>query len=336
MRPAYYVTMFLVAACIAPSKAKLASGCAERLSIPAYVIQETAGAGTCPSEEKLNEAKHQLRMSVLSSLTNCSNVSSCSDLPTNSPNGYYWIQPATGQPAVQVYCDFDQQCGCAGRSSGAWTRVRLLNMSDPDQQCPRTWLTKTSPRGLRSCGKVSTSQDCISTHFPTNGMTYSRVCGRITAYHDGAPDGFNTDPNPSIETPYLDGLSLTYGAAGSRQHIWSFVAAVGEGDYPAIWRCDCSSAASWGLTTPPYVGNNYFCDTGNHAPDWQYDITYYNDTLWDGEGCQRGSTCCQFNNPPQFCATLPQPTTQDLELRNCHYASGGYNTLVNLIEIFVQ
>lgn len=332
MYPVYI--MLLAAACITQSKTKLASGCDGTLSVPAYVIEDTP-TGSCPSEARLNEAKNQLRTRISSSLSNCSNISSCSDLPPNSSNGYYWIRPTAGQPAVQAHCNFDRQCGCTDRNPGAWTRLSLLNMSNPDQQCPNTWLTQTSPTGIRSCGKASTSQDCVSTQFPTNGMTYSRVCGRITAYHDGAPDGFNTN-NASIESPYLDGLSLTYGVAGSRQHVWSFIAAVGEGDYPSVWLCDCSSTASWGQTVPSYVGNNYFCDTGNHAPDWVYGTTYYDDPLWDGEGCQRGSTCCQFNNPPQFCTTLPQPTTQDLELRNCHYASGGYNTLINLVEIYVQ
>ena len=39
-------------------------------------------------------------------------------------------------------------------------------------------------------------------------------------------------------------------------------------------------------------------------------------------GCGGTSTCCQFNNPPWFCKQLPQPTTDDIELRLC--ANGSY------------
>ena len=34
-------------------------------------------------------------------------------------------------------------------------------------------------------------------------------------------------------------------------------------------------------------------------------------------GCSGGSSCCQFNNPPWFCKTLPQ-STDDLEIRICN------------------
>ena len=48
------------------------------------------------------------------------------------------------------------------------------------------------------------------------------------AYQYGAVDAFNDLSNPNIETSYLDGLSLTHGALGSRQHVWSFVMSAGE------------------------------------------------------------------------------------------------------------
>ena len=39
--------------------------------------------------------------------------------------------------------------------------------------------------------------------------------------------------------------------------------------------------------------------------------------MWDGKGRRGSSTCCEFNNPPLFCKDLPQPTTDDIELRLC-------------------
>ena len=44
-----------------------------------------------------------------------------------------------------------------------------------------------------------------------------------------------------------------------------------------------------------------------------------NDTLWDGEDCHSSSSCCSLHNPPYFTKSLGQSTTDDLELRRCHY-----------------
>ena len=66
------------------------------------------------------------------------------------------------------------------------------------------------------------------------------------------------------------------------------------------------------------------------------DTTFYqDDPLWDGAGCSSLSTCCQFNSPPWFCRALPQPTTDDLEVRICH-ARGLEDTPVQLVEFYVQ
>ena len=63
--------------------------------------------------------------------------------------------------------------------------------------------------------------------------------------------------------------------------------------------------------------------------------------LWDGQGCAGSSACCEFNNPPWFCKQLPQPTTEDIEIRTMGTAVGRFSleeedTPVQLIEIFVQ
>ena len=60
--------------------------------------------------------------------------------------------------------------------------------------------------------------------------------------------------------------------------------------------------------------------------------------LWDGEGCVPTSTCCEFNRPPWFCTTLPQSTTDDLELRICHGGdlSADEDTVISLVDISVM
>jgi len=212
-------------------------------------------------------------------------------------------------------------CPCGG--PGFWTRIAHLNMSDSSQQCPPNWNLTTTP--VRGCGR-STGNGCDSAVFSSKGLPYSRVCGRVNVYQKGSTDGFGhyllVNKSVGLEGPYIDGVSLTHGPAGSRQHIWSFVATLYEftdGNYIAP-TCSCSnSAIEWPYTIPPFVNNSYFCDSGHHGPTWNrtFVFVYSDDPMWDGEGCGPTSTCCQLNNPPCFCTTLPEPTTDDIELRIC-------------------
>ena len=228
-------------------------------------------------------------------------------------------------------------CLCGG--AGSWRRIAHLDMSDPNQQCPPNWNLITTS-SVRACGGAG--QTCVSAIFPSNGMSYSRVCGRIIAYQKGSPDAFGptvrVKKRPTLDQNYFDGVSLTHGPAGSRQHIWSFVSAVIEfhedGKVESV--CPCTSHLNWPYQIPSFVGNNYFCETGNPGQSSTSPI-FSDDPLWDGEGCGRTSTCCEFNTPPWFCTTLPQPTTDDLELRIC--VNGDLiqeNVLVSLIDMYVM
>ena len=85
-----------------------------------------------------------------------------------------------------------------------------------------------------------------------------------------------------IKTIYVDGLSITYGS-NPCQHIWTFAGGRGERDDSAH-ACPCSSTNA--SSPPSYVGNNYYCESAPWYHDRSnYDTYYFNDTLWDGEGC---------------------------------------------------
>ncbi len=140
-------------------------------------------------------------------------------------------------------------------------------------------------------------------------------------------------------------MSLTHGSAGFRQHIWSFASTVGDAEatvnfFTSTLLCPCSSGANWPYNTR-FIGNDYFCDTGNHANNTLsqtlFSLFYPTDPLWDGAGCDGTSTCCQFNNPPWFHKTLPLPTTDDLEVRMCQRPNNGrgYTPILH-IELYVQ
>ena len=235
-------------------------------------------------------------------------------------------------------------CGCGGPG---WRRVAYLNMSDTTQTCPSAWELFTTPR--RSCGRPSNAgrMTCYSVTFPNQGIQYSQVCGRIIGYQFGQTQAFvaiNKGRLNTIDGPYVDGVSLTYGSP--RQHIWSFAAAVHElsgsrflphGNYNS--QCECTDTTDLAmLKVPSYVGNDYFCETGVPTGQYWEELRFYSDDpLWDGKGCGQNSTCCTFNSPPWFCKQLPQSTSADLEARLCSQdAALIENTPIEQLEIYTQ
>ena len=91
---------------------------------------------------------------------------------------------------------------------GEWQRAAYLNMTDPQQNCPSPWreLTDRVNNTIRGCGRVA---KCSGNTFAT-GRQYSKVCGRIIAYQFATTDAFQT-PHDTIDRPYVDGVSVTYG-----------------------------------------------------------------------------------------------------------------------------
>ena len=149
-------------------------------------------------------------------------------------------------------------------------------------------------------------------------MAYSRVCGRIIGYQFGSASAFfiSNVVGTTVESPYAVaiGVSLTHGAPGARQHIWTFAAGLTEIDQSGVTRLLCPCSTTGTVMVPPFVGNNYFCESGLNTP-WigQYKI-YPDDPLWDGQNCRAGTSCCEFNTPPWFTRDLPRSTSDDIEL----------------------
>ena len=272
------------------------------------VVLRSEEEGACPSNTLLNSRKEDLRDEIGEILEKISS-------PANTSN-----------------------CPCGGR--GNWTRIVNINMNDTSQQCPPAWNLVTTP--IRGCGRSSfAGQTCDSAIFGAPGLSYRQVCGRVIGYQKGSPNAFSASIHGAVglERQYIDGISLTHGAPGNRQHIWSFVAAYYEDDngYRSDWACACTkTTVPWPYTVPSFVGNNYFCATASDFGDPGTEILT-EDPLWDGEGCGANNSCCDFNNPPWFCTALPQPTTDDLELRVCHdqYADNE-DVIVSVVEIYVM
>ena len=85
------------------------------------------------------------------------------------------------------------------------------------------------------------------------------------------------------------------------------------------------------------MGSDYYCEAGDYSPPWSA-IVYSEDILWDGEGCDGNETpCCNPPDLPWFCKELPEPTSDDLEVRICaNQAPANEDALVEQFEFYVQ
>uniref|UniRef100_A0A1X7SX72 Uncharacterized protein n=1 Tax=Amphimedon queenslandica TaxID=400682 RepID=A0A1X7SX72_AMPQE len=217
-------------------------------------------------------------------------------------------------------------------SGVGWTRLAYLDMTDATQNCPSGFRLYQSG-GVRACGRNSSSGSCVSVQFPSNGISYSQICGRVTGYQYFSPNAFAGGSN-NINSYYVDGVSITRGSP--RQHVWTLANGLTD-TYSNEWICPCSTNSS--QTVPSFVGNHYFCESGNHASTWT-NILYTSDPLWDGQGCgSLESTCCNVPGIPWFHRDYGSNTTTDyIELRVC--ASGGAtndeDTPVSFYEIYVK
>ncbi len=244
--------------------------------------------------------------------------SSCSEL-ASSPPGYYQIRSPSSGETVTVYCNT--------------TRVAYLDTTDPTQQCPSGFRLKTDPK--RVCVRTR-GHSCTSIIFPVHGVQYSKVCGQVRGYQEGTPDAFGLrSSSVTIDNNYVDGVSITYGTS-PRQHIWTFAAANDE-TRSNKYVCPCTKTdATYTGQVPSFIGNDYFCETGAERSR-ESGRFYHEDPLWDGTGCGPTSSCCQFNSPPSFCKELPQPTTDDIEVRVCTDESfANEDVAIELIELYLQ
>ncbi len=271
-----------------------------RLPATVYSSPDSSGS-TCPSQDTISEEHRRARDSILNS---------------------YNTAPAS-------------PCGGPG-----WTRVAYLDMSDTNQQCPSNWRLTTSP--VRGCGRSNSGgSTCDSVTYPVNGRTYSSVCGRVIAYQKGLSYGLHNYINGlTLDQSYISGVSVTHGPAGNRTHIWSFVGAESESPSTILsYICPCTNTnVTWPYQVATYnISADYFCDTGNSRHSSDYTRYYTEDPLWDGEGCGPTSTCCSFNSPPWFYKSLPQPTSDNVEIRLCNFHNSfTEDRLISLIEVNVQ
>ena len=257
---------------------------------------------------------------------------SCAEIKNkqpNSPSGVYLL--ATGNGTTQVYCNMEELCG----SGGGWTRLAYLDMSDATQNCPSGFRLYQSG-GVRACGRpVTNSGSCVSVQFPSNGISYSQVCGRVVGYQyytpDAVLDGHGSNHN-NLNGDYVDGVSITHGYP--RQHVWTLIA--GYTQFESEYSCPCLAGSIQQIQS--FIGNHSFCESGNPF-ELATKVLYTSDPLWDGQSCGSDETaCCTAPDLPWFHRDYGNTTTTDyLELRVCgDEDTANEDVPVGFYEIYVK
>ena len=250
------------------------------------------------------------------------------NLSTRGKSGYYTIQPDSKEDTV-VYCDMELECG----GEKGWMRIASVDAGN--DSCPSEWERITSPAA--ACRPPSHKAGCYSTNFSTDGVPYNKVCGMVIGYQKGSTNGFAAlhYPSSSINGPYLDGVSITYGTP--RKHIWSY--AIGNTDKtdnrPNGYHTNCPCSQFPGRSPPSFVGDHYYCESGklqkgNPPP-------YTDDPVWDGQGCSSENSCCSNPSLPWFYRQIPIATSKNIETRICRDESSGIeDILIKEIQLYVQ
>ena len=253
----------------------------------------------------------------------------------NLESGYFWIKAGNGT-TIRVYCDFTS--AFSSTAEPGWMRIGNLNMTDPKEDCPTSLSLKTGAT-KRTCGRGQELPGCSSVFYQTHGLPYQKVCGLVIGYQFSSTNAFfayGYDNAVTLDEYYVDGVSITH-SSSPRKHVWTFAAARDEiSSDNHICPCTNSAGSNSGSPVPPYVGQNYFCDTGSRT-DYEEGVFYENDPLWNGNGCGQRSTCCRFNNPPYFCTDLGEAVTDDIELRICgNEDASSEDTPIEMVQLYVQ
>ena len=223
----------------------------------------------------------------------------------------------------EVYCDMTHK-------AGGWERLAKLNFTGPDQ-CPvgSTWMPVTI-NGVSYC---STIDGYSVASWVLNPMcSFSEISGYVLADQRGKMDGFypGIDQLPTLDDPYVDGVSITLGNTSSgRQHIFTYAA--GRDELPRIESCPCHGSPV--STLPYFVEFDYHCDS-SYAPYTATSVNVGQRVLWSGYGCGEGSVCCNSADSPWFFRVLPHNVRgQPLEVRILSNAASHSEEMILIREI---
>ena len=261
-------------------------------------------------------------------------------LNPNASSAYYNIKLSNGSTGY-IFCDME---GLNCDQEGGWTRIAYLNMTHPGATCPEG-LRALSYNNLdhQLCSKIGNGGGCSSVYYPSP-INYNKVCGQVRGYQYGSPDG--TAPNlggepaqiRTIDELYVDGVSITYDV-NPRNHIWTYMGSANERvDSINSHLCPCQTQYNQQFLPPTFIGNDYYCESGNPVPNTSLSTLYPSDPLWDGKKCGvQEMPCCNSTSMPWFTKLLNEKSSSSIEIRLCHNEQF-YNedVPVDIIEILVK
>lgn len=298
-----------------------------------YDAELSASSQTCESEGIADVS------AVLEQFTSCTSpgtYTSCQDIidkcgPVSS--GTYQLQTSDGT-TISRYCDMEG-ANCGG--SGGWMRIAFINMTNLNYSCPLS-LTEMTINGVRMCVYAASVDGCAQIDYGVDGIPYSQICGRLRGYQYGAPNGFGPYRNMAggmvLSGHYVDGISITYGDLSPETHVWSFPV----GQYESAdnyFGCPCN-IGNYGYI-PAYVGDDYYCESGQHTNPNDYKI-YETDPLYDGDGCGglEGPCCTNYPNLPWFVKSFNITTTKNINTRYCMNGQGSEAITMDILELYVR
>ena len=261
---------------------------------------------------------------------------SCKDIFDNDPTcrpGYYQIGDITTGLFWQ-YCNENiVLCG----SEGGWRLMANINMTNPEANCPSSLRVITSTHPPRRACARTVDYGCSEVTFPVHDLQYTEVCGHVRGYQHGNPDAFR---NYGQKTWYADGIAITHGTP--RKHLWSYVAGVAEDSFYLDNGCPCAVNRTFSYLKP-FIGSNYFCESGVTLSVIVMDQkghpqkTYWNDPLWDGQGCPTNNQCCAPGNYGWFYRNLNNMTSEDITVHWCGDENRGKEDVyTDIVEIYVR
>ena len=247
----------------------------------------------------------------LHAFNSCAAVSA---FPIQLPSGMYNIS-LSDSTASKEYCSTNIAFLCNGMPR-RWRRIAYLN-SINEPGCPANFEERDPNSNPPLCRRIDDNKSCNSVIYPSNGTSYSQVCGTVRVHPEGTPDGFDTFRNRSM---YVDGVYLTYGDSSNRNNIiWTYTAAVTVGS--STRGCDqCNH-----MKPSNIPGTNFTC-TSAHCSDG---ANCFSNTLWGNEAQQ-----C-FGNET-FYRQLSESTTDNIEMTVCRdQGRDDEDILISFVELFV-
>ena len=214
---------------------------------------------------------------------------------------------------------------------GPWLQIANFDFASTSPPCPTEWEPISLGSGFGGCRRPETAAGCSVATFTTGGVEYGKVCGRIIGAATASPDGFAVvgppEPTETDGITLVDGVTLTH--SSPIQHIWTLSAATNPFPDNVICPCKDNGASQINAGAVAFADGNYFCDTTFGGTK----------LLWNGQCSTVGTleTCCAFNTPPFFTATLPTRTSDNADARLCRNENEpAEDVRVQIMQLYVQ